>query len=336
MQKKNRIEWIDMAKGYGIILVLLGHLHIGRAGILWIYTFHLPLFFLLSGYTFRADLDFLPFFRKKSRSLLLPYFGLGIPVLAYMLFCDPIGGASKEKAIWLIRKFLVQNRFGTLWYLACLFCLEILFYTAVRVLKTDRKLLLLSIMLPILAIVYYLLGGKSLPWNVDGCFMAFPFFFGGYYYRNHGEKINQYLEHGTKKKQIFWILFVTNFLAGFLSVMLTGKGLEIYWCEFGFPPFVYLSAFAGIGWMIMLCKKKTFQMIRYIGENSILYFVWHQAIMIPESEKILNRISFFQGTNPIGLSALYIVLQIILILTVLTVCNQILMKTKLRIFLGKK
>jgi uncharacterized membrane protein YcfT len=39
-----RIDWIDIAKGYGILLVILGHLDVGKIGT-WIYTFHMPLFF---------------------------------------------------------------------------------------------------------------------------------------------------------------------------------------------------------------------------------------------------------------------------------------------------
>ena len=39
-----RIEWIDIARGIGIILVILGHIGIGKIG-KFIYSFHIPLFF---------------------------------------------------------------------------------------------------------------------------------------------------------------------------------------------------------------------------------------------------------------------------------------------------
>lgn len=43
-----RIEWIDIAKGIGILLVILGHtIALKYSKVL--YTFHMPLFFLLSG-----------------------------------------------------------------------------------------------------------------------------------------------------------------------------------------------------------------------------------------------------------------------------------------------
>lgn len=42
-----RIEWIDIAKGIGIILVIFGHIISPSNFRTWIYSFHIPLFFLL-------------------------------------------------------------------------------------------------------------------------------------------------------------------------------------------------------------------------------------------------------------------------------------------------
>lgn len=45
-----RVEWVDVAKGIGIILVVLGHNQSPDYIIKFIYSFHMPLFFFLSGY----------------------------------------------------------------------------------------------------------------------------------------------------------------------------------------------------------------------------------------------------------------------------------------------
>lgn len=53
-----RIEWVDILKGIAIICVFIGHTtndNYGNiSGLLhmWIYSFHMPLFFFLSGYVF--------------------------------------------------------------------------------------------------------------------------------------------------------------------------------------------------------------------------------------------------------------------------------------------
>ena len=50
-----RIEWIDMAKGIGIILVIMGHISFRPESLnVWLCSFHMPLFFFLSGLTYNS------------------------------------------------------------------------------------------------------------------------------------------------------------------------------------------------------------------------------------------------------------------------------------------
>ncbi|MBP9989017.1 MAG: acyltransferase family protein, partial [Ruminococcus sp.] len=79
---KKRIDWIDMAKGYGMILVIIGHI-VADKGIAFrlISSFHMPLFFVLSGYLFSNKKTFKEFFIKKVKSLVVPYFCLCIPLI---------------------------------------------------------------------------------------------------------------------------------------------------------------------------------------------------------------------------------------------------------------
>lgn len=48
---KKRIQWIDYGKAIGIFLVVVGHTYGGNFLVNWIYSFHMPMFFLLSGMT---------------------------------------------------------------------------------------------------------------------------------------------------------------------------------------------------------------------------------------------------------------------------------------------
>lgn len=64
----NRIEWIDMAKGYGVILVILGHFGLEKLGY-WIYSFHMPLFFFLAGYVFKEKLKIKDFVLNKNKEV---------------------------------------------------------------------------------------------------------------------------------------------------------------------------------------------------------------------------------------------------------------------------
>ena len=83
---KNRIEWIDYSKGILIILVIAGHaipefdLHLDYLAH-FIYSFHMPAFFILSGYLFRykKDINTVEFAKKKAKQLLIPYIIFSCP-----------------------------------------------------------------------------------------------------------------------------------------------------------------------------------------------------------------------------------------------------------------
>ncbi|HEY9096719.1 MAG TPA: acyltransferase family protein [Hydrogenophaga sp.] len=73
----HRLTWLDAAKGLGIALIVWGHIYsITEPTTLqvYVYAFHVPLFFFLSGLTFNPDrYNFSELFRAKTRTLLLPY-----------------------------------------------------------------------------------------------------------------------------------------------------------------------------------------------------------------------------------------------------------------------
>lgn len=71
-----RIEYLDIARGIGILLVVLGHNDFGAVSPFFhqvIYSFHIPLFFFLSGYFINAALPFFEYFKKRFHSILKPY-----------------------------------------------------------------------------------------------------------------------------------------------------------------------------------------------------------------------------------------------------------------------
>ncbi|HON53348.1 MAG TPA: acyltransferase family protein [Bacteroidales bacterium] len=69
-----RINWIDYAKVIGIYLVVLGHLPIPEQGSVYIYSFHMPLFFFISGFLSKTNnITFRQFILKKIRTLIIPY-----------------------------------------------------------------------------------------------------------------------------------------------------------------------------------------------------------------------------------------------------------------------
>lgn len=71
MNSKERIRYFDIAKGLSMIAIIAGHM--GNAPINQVvFTFHVPIFFLISGY-FMKTMDDVAFIKKKARQLILPY-----------------------------------------------------------------------------------------------------------------------------------------------------------------------------------------------------------------------------------------------------------------------
>lgn len=63
-----------------MLCIIAGHFGIATADH-FVYTFHVPLFFLLSGYFFSTKASFPSFMKQKARQLLLPYYVTGIAIL---------------------------------------------------------------------------------------------------------------------------------------------------------------------------------------------------------------------------------------------------------------
>lgn len=76
-------EWskiVNMAKGMAIILMVLGHTGFANYGERFIYMFHMPLFFFLSGYCFKESYlnDFKTFTKKRIKGAYWPYVKWGV------------------------------------------------------------------------------------------------------------------------------------------------------------------------------------------------------------------------------------------------------------------
>ncbi len=124
-----RIEYLDIAKGIGILLVVLGHNDLGAISPFFyqvIYSFHVPLFFFLSGYFINTAVSFFDYSRKRFHSVLKPYL--------FTIFLIYFVSVSFEKmgfqnAIVRIVKALYGSidyiDWGQLWFLPNLFVVSL-------------------------------------------------------------------------------------------------------------------------------------------------------------------------------------------------------------------
>lgn len=115
----NRIEWLDIAKGIAIILMVLGHTSIPQPLSNFIWAFHMPLFFIASGIaTDFCKKGFCAFTLHRLRTLMLPFMIYSIIVLGlYQITAEPRSITS-----WLQQGWLAY----ALWFIPVLFFASIL------------------------------------------------------------------------------------------------------------------------------------------------------------------------------------------------------------------
>jgi len=330
---QDRISWIDRARGIALICVVVGHLGPSVIG-KYITSFHIPLFFFLSGLTFSHEDSFGVFLRKKAKRLLVPYFCLGIPLI-FAAFVQRYADGVKDirEYGYVVVKFLVQERTYTLWFIACLFVLLLVFYFLTKICKD--KLLLLGAVSFTMGIggvaLFHFVPTFRLPWNADVCLVAIPFFYLGYLMK----------KKKADKSKVFnsWLVFAAGAVAYIISVYLnqrlTGQKLDIAVNTYGNPAISFVSAASGILCAVIFTKKITFlKFDEYLGKNTMVYFAWHQTIAQPLLLALYDRLNLFQSGSLISDGIRFLVTSV-LSFAVLIPFDLLLSKTKLKVIVGK-
>lgn len=143
---------VSIAKGIGIILVVIGHSGAPSFITNFIYSFHMPLFFLLSGYFFKeiSSWDqYSHFIIRRIKGLWIPYVLYCIPFLLLHNMLAPLGfdsGTLYEPSDYLshFMKLLLfkgepSGYFPAFWFLRALFISSILL-ASISFIKSSMKI----------------------------------------------------------------------------------------------------------------------------------------------------------------------------------------------------
>jgi fucose 4-O-acetylase-like acetyltransferase len=164
VSNRQRVAWVDCCKGICIVLVVYGHGAGGleAAGVLtsdsvfaalreWVYIFHIPAFFFLSGlFALKAsERPFLQFLQGRLRVLGYPYVVWTVIVLVSQFVMGRLVNSppSTSRAI----RFLWEPYGVGLWFLYSLFLISLLFTCMKRLRIPPIPMLLISVALYLLA-----------------------------------------------------------------------------------------------------------------------------------------------------------------------------------------
>lgn len=192
-----RVLWIDVAKGFGITAVVLGH-YLVEGGPVWryIYWFHMPFFFVLSGYLCRPpdSLDgFWEWTKRRARHLLVPYLLVTVLLTAARYLAEVVFHRGEVDMAWMAHDALLVLAGGKLmiglyavfWFVTCLFATQIVFAAIYLRFRNRNAVLLLVAAAYLAAHVESLLAAAGtelpVPWSLDVAMIALAYFASGYY-----------------------------------------------------------------------------------------------------------------------------------------------------------
>lgn len=298
---KDRIEWIDIAKGIGIILVIAGHTIALRYS-QCLYTFHLPLFFFLSGLVFNQKKyeKFSFLFGQKSKQILLPWLAFFLVGLAICLLIPEWREALSIRKIlvdlYTSNTNTIQN--SSIWYLICLFVTFCVFWLVNRI-KRNKSIISFLIIIALCLlwqkeVLLYVshnivkIPCDRLPFKIDSALVACVFFAVAAWNK---DKIKMLFMRNIA----WWILILSSIIFFVISVLNGWTNLNSL--DFGrIRLLFYPIAFAGIILVCFVSKKiaelQNSQIKKWLtlyGECSLLIFGL-QSIFIRLYLYVFNKI----------------------------------------------
>lgn len=290
--KLEKIELIDTIKGVGILLVLLGHTsRLPIFLIKYIYSFHMPLFFIISGYLFNSEKNKVitskAYINKRYERLIIPYFLMSI--ICYIVFSiiPTIYSFIIEHKVNIIP--LVKHLFGViysrgmaewmpnnapLWFLTCLFVTEVLFFLINKYYNNYKVYFiflsgligyLLSVFMPI-----------KLPWNIDTAFTAIVFMFCGNELKN-----KKFLENLNSIPLLLNFVYIA---LSFIMIVIANRFNNIEFVDFdgnkyGNIILMYIGAFAGSYLVLQIARiVSNLEIIKFFGNNTIPILGFNLAV----------------------------------------------------------
>lgn len=194
-----RIEWIDIARGFAILLIILGHSNILNGSINgFIHSFHVPLFFVVSGLLFKGE-DLARSIKKRGKQLLIPFYITGTIVVIGKLVFTYVSNSEihiKDIINWIVALICGYGydydffghtiyAIGAIWFLWALFwsfvTLQIIFKLTKRTSEWIRALAVI-----IVSVIGYIIGQFFwIPTNIDLGLYCVIYLYFGYILKNY-------------------------------------------------------------------------------------------------------------------------------------------------------
>lgn len=272
IDKKSRIEYLDIARGIAIILMVAGHVF--YYDIYWevIFSFHMPIFVIISGMFFKYTESFKEYILKMIKKLFVPYV-IGVCIVStarnlivgenISIIPQVLLGYSNFKSL-----FYNTESVGALWFVPYLIVIKIMYYVVYKELQISDKFLTIECLIILIVGLCFKNNEIYLPWSIDIALATMIFYHIGYLIKKYN-----ILEKWMNDYKIMLI---------FLVVWIIGikyTDLELAVRIYSIPAFI--TAFCGsmvlikVSHFIQKYIKLIGKALKWCGKNTIIILIAH-------------------------------------------------------------
>lgn len=287
MEQRQRLYYLDMVKGLAIILVVLGHIeYISDPLRTWISSFHMPVFFIVSGMLLSLkkenERDFAEILPKKIRGLLIPYFWFS---LLYFVIDILNVILHKITPLTFVKDLIASLTFygvSVLWFLPALFIAETGFLFLYKKLPLVFSLGLVFF-LAIGAYLVQIILGSVYTAHESSLLITSLIDFARVFIR--GIIAMSFVCIGfiafpdiSKKKEFSLLQLILGIVFFLLNLILSQKNgcIDFHYILLENVPLFYLCAILGSFALILICKNmKELKPLAFFGKNSLIVMATH-------------------------------------------------------------
>lgn len=281
---KERINYIDYAKGVAMILMISGHCSIGGLVNEFTTPFRIPFFFIVSGFLFSDTKSNLKdIYISKTKTLLTPYFVFGLFHIALYEIMLSLGKQYMDCSP--IYCLLINNSWGSMpihgiqWFLTAFFFASIIFISIHKLIIDPKCQIFISCVFTLIGSSYIIFTRWRLPLSLGAGLVSVGLMEIGYYLKKYWNILSTLsmpyivitfivycilvLINGSTNMRSenykYFLLFVINSTLGSFTLLCSMNRLERY-----------------KGHLVSKIKNE----LSYIGKNSIIYMCLNEIIII--------------------------------------------------------
>lgn len=279
-----RRRYLDIARGIGIMLVIISHAH-GLSS--YLINYYIPIFFVISGFTYRGGRSYAKNIKIKAKRLLIPYFAYSFVLLAVYAVLGRSAEETKFSLFGILYSrfclydmsthadnvFLFTVANGAMWYLTAFFVTGLVYHLVIdSALRSRRNL---AFILAGLTAVTMLLAELPvlLPWSIDIACVGTVFMIVGTLLGQSG--LYERRCSGWLVAAVFAVYVLLSAINPGINMSVREYGIYERWSV----PFFILIGITGS--MLCIWAAKLIEptilgrMVEYIGKHTIILVAFH-------------------------------------------------------------